>query len=670
VSGLGLAVLALSTASVAAGASSAEVAAIAPSDSPATILAKAANVLPSPRQLAWEQTEETAFLHFGVNTFDGREWGTGTENPSIFQPTGLNTDQWASSLKGAGFKEAILTAKHHDGFLLFPSKASSFGVAASSWDGGQGDVVKNFTTSMHNAGLKAGLYLSPADLHENQGGGRYANGSAYKSVTIPSDPSEVVNGLTFHFNSDDYNTYYENTLYELLTRYGSIDEIWWDNANPTGRYQPYDFSDWISMVRALQPNAAIENDGGPDIRWVGNEYGNARVSEWSVVPNTGNAATAADTIIDPPGGYGASDLGSDALLSQRKSDGTSAWNLLRWSPAECNLTLSAAHNWFWHPGDTWLSESSLEDSYYNSVGRNCNQLLDVGPNQQGLLDSSAVAALNQYGGAISSTFATNLAGGSTAADDSGTANTAGHTPDLAVDGNTATSWQPTGTTGALVLTLPASRTFDVVSVQEDLGVGQRVESYAVDIWNGSSWNQIASDTTVGHKKLIRLASAVTADRVRLRITGSRAAPGIAEFGLYKRPAGSATGGSVKSAASGRCLDVNGQSTTPGVQLQIWDCNGQANQRWTHTAGNQLTVYSGGSQLCLDASGQGTSNGTKVVTWTCNGGANQQWQLNSNGTITGMQSGLCLDVTGAGTANGTLVELWTCNGHSNQQWTLG
>ena len=304
------------------------------------------------------------------------------------------------------------------------------------------------------------------------------------------------------------------------------------------------------------------------------------------------------------------------------------------------------------------------------MGRNCNQLLDIGPDQQGVFDPTAVAALNTYGTAISSTFATNLAAGASAADDSGTSNTSGHTPNLAVDGSTGTSWQPTGTTGAVVLTLPSASTFDVVSVQEDLGIGQRVESYAVDAWNGSTWNQIASDTTIGHKKLIRLASPVTTSQLRLRITGSRAAPGIAEIGLYKRPAGSTTGGALKSAASGRCLDVNGQSTTPGVQLQIWDCNGGTNQQFTYTSSKQLTVYSGSSQLCLDAYGQGTASGTKVVTWTCNGGANQQWNLNSNGTITGVQSGLCLDVNGGGTANGTVVQLWSCTGGSNQQWSRG
>jgi alpha-L-fucosidase len=287
-----------------------------------------------------------------------------------------------------------------------------------------------------------------------------------------------------------------------------------------------------------------------------------------------------------------------------------------------------------------------------------------------VFDQSAVTVLSQLNARIAGTFGANLAGGATVANDTGTSNTNGHTPNLSLDGNLDTSWQPTGATGALVLTLPGTRTFDVISAQEDLHVGQRVESYAVDAWNGSSWNQIANDTTIGQKKLIRLPSPVTTGQVRLRITGSRTTPTIAEFGLFKRPGGSTAPGSVTSAASGRCLDVNGRSTTPGGRVQIWDCNGGANQSWTRGSAKQLTVYSGTDQLCLDADTQGTAAGTKVVTWTCDGQANQQWNVNSDGTITGVQSGLCLDVTGGATGNGTPIELWNCNGQSNQRWTLG
>ncbi|MEV5716764.1 ricin-type beta-trefoil lectin domain protein [Amycolatopsis mediterranei] len=653
------------TAPASAAANPAQVVPVAPNDSPATIIANAANVVPSPRQLAWQRLERMAFIHFGVNTFTDREWGTGTEDPNVFQPAGLNTDQWASSLKDAGFKGGILTAKHHDGFLLFPSKASTFGVASDrAWQNGGGDVVRNFTDSMHKYGLKAGIYLSPADLHENLSGGRFANGSAQKPVTIPSDPSEVVNGVTFQFTSDDYNAYFENTIYELMSRYGSIDEVWWDMANPTGRTQPYNFPDWIKIVRALQPGAAMENDGGPDIRWIGNENGYARQSETSVVPYAGNAAIAADNIVNPPGGNGATDLGSDSLLSQRKSDGTSAWNYLKWSPGECNGTLSARHDWFWHPNETWRGVPELEDMYYASVGRNCSMLLNVSPNRQGQLDQSAITVLSAFNTRLTGTFGTNLAAGATVADDTGTSNAAGRTPDLALDADLDSSWQPDATTGGLVFTLPAARTFDVLSVQEDLNSGQRVRSYAVDAWNGGTWTQITTDTTIGQKKLTRLSAPVTTTRVRLRITSSRAVPAIAEFGLFQRPGGGSAPGSITSTASGRCVDVNGQSTTNGAAVQLWDCNGGSNQRWTATSSKQLTVY---GTKCLDAYGAGTSAGTPVVIWDCHGGTNQQWTVNTDGTIVGGQSGLCLDANGAATANGTKLVLWTCTGAAGQKW---
>jgi alpha-L-fucosidase len=663
---LGVVVLGLPTTGSAA-AAPAPVIPVAPTDTASTIIANAANVVPAPRQLAWQRAERMAFIHFGVNTFTGREWGTGTEDPNVFTPTGLNTDQWAASLKDAGLKGGILTAKHHDGFLLFPSKYSTFGVTSDrAWQNGQGDVVKNFTDSMHKYGLKAGIYLSPADLHENQTGGRFANGSAQKQVTIPSDPSEIVNGVSFRFNSDDYNAYFENTIYELMSRYGTIDEVWWDMANPTGRNQPYNFLDWIKIVRALQPTASMENDGGPDIRWIGNEDGYARQSEWNVVPHVGNAAIAADNIVNPPGGNGAADLGSDNLLSQRKSDGTSAWNYLKWSPGECNGTLSARHNWFWQPNEVWRGVPELEEMYYGSVGRNCNSLLNIGPNRQGVFDQSAVTVLNQFNARLTGTFGTNLAAGATAANDSGTGNVEGRTPNLALDGNLDSSWQPTATTGGLVFTLPAARTFDVLSVQEDLNLGQRVKSYSVDAWNGSSWNQIASDTTIGQKKLIRLPSSVTASQVRLRITGSRATPAIAEFGLFQRPGGTTTAGTITSVSAGKCVDVSGSSTANGAAVQLWDCGTSTNQQWGRTASRQLVVY---GNKCLDAYGQGTSPGTAAVIWDCNGGTNQQWNVNSDGTITGGQSGLCLDAYGAGTANGTKIVLWTCNGGTNQKWQL-
>ncbi|NUT95369.1 MAG: hypothetical protein HOY78_25410, partial [Saccharothrix sp.] len=662
---LGAAVATL-PAGTAAAAAPAQAVPVAPNDSPATIIANAANVVPSPRQLAWQRLERMAFIHFGVNTFTGREWGTGTEDPNVFTPTGLNTDQWAASLKDAGFKGGILTAKHHDGFVLFPSRYTTFDVASdTAWQNGNGDVMRSFADSMRKYGLKVGVYLSPADLHENLSGGKFANGSPQRQVTIPSNPADVVNGVTFTVNSDDYNAYFENTLYEVMSRYGAVDEVWWDMANPTGRYQPYNFLDWIRIVRTLQPGAAMENDGGPDIRWIGNENGYARQSEWNVVPHTGNAAIAADNIVNPPGGNGAADLGSDSLLSQRKSDGTSAWNYLKWSPGECNGTLSARHNWFWQPNEVWRGVPELEDMYYGSVGRNCNSLLNVSPNRQGVLDQSAVSVLNQFNARLTGTFGTNHAAGATVANDSGTSNLDGRTPNLALDGNLDSSWQPTATTGGLVFTLPASKTFDVVSVQEDLNLGQRVKSYAVDAWNGTAWTQIVTDTTIGQKKLTRLSAPVTTSRVRLRVTGSRATPAIAELGLFQRPGGSAPQGSITGVQSGRCVDVEGVSTANGAAVHLWDCHGGSNQRWTQS-GKQLVVY---GNKCLDAYGAGTSPGTAAVIWDCHGGTNQQWNVNADGSITSVQSGLCLDAYGGATANGTKLVLWTCTGGTNQKWQL-
>jgi alpha-L-fucosidase len=605
---------------------------------------------------------QTAFLHFGVNTYQDREWGTGTEDPNIFQPTGLDTDQWITSLRDGGFKEAILTAKHHDGFLLFPSKYSNQSVASSSWRGGTGDVVKDFTTSTHKYGMKTGIYLSPADLHEAQPGGRFANGSTPKPVTIPSDPSEIVGGRTFHFTADDYNTYYLNTLYELLTRYGSIDEIWWDGADAAGDGQPYDTTDWITLVRTLQPNTAIFQN--VDIRWVGNEQGTARQSEWSPLPYTGDASTAADRWVDLPEVPWSDDLGSDTVLGQRKSDGTSAWNFLRWSPAECDTTMMN-EGWFWHSYETPKSPSQLEDTYYNTVGRNCNLLLDLPPDPDGVFDQTTLDALATYHNAISQTFATNLAAGSSAANDSGTANTSGHPPNLSVDGSLDTSWQPTGTTGGLVLSLAGTRTFDVISAQEDLNIGQRTESFAVDAWNGNAWTQVASDTTIGQKKLIRLDQPVTTSRIRLRITGSRSNTAIANVGLFLRPPGSRpVTGPITSGIAGKCLDVDGGHTDNGTHVQLYDCNGTAAQVWT--------AYPGGGPIknngkCLDIY-NGSGNGALMEIWDCHDGWNQQWQPQNN-TLVNPSSGRCLDDPAFSDVNGTQQELWDCNGGANQRWTL-
>ncbi|WP_333770738.1 RICIN domain-containing protein [Streptomyces sp. IBSBF 2435] len=490
---------------------------VSSTDTSQQLLAKAASVTPAPRQIAWQKEGLTGFIHFGPNTYTGSEVGSGTESPGLVQPVDLDTDQWMADFKNAGFTMVIMVAKHHDGMLMFPSAYSSYGIAASSWLGGKGDLVKSFTDSAHKYGIKVGLYLSPADLHENQAGGRFGNGSAAASAVIPSQGAG--SGPTFTVTADDYNRYYMNTLYELLTRYGTIDEVWFDGYDPTGGRQPYDVHDWYRMVRTLQPTAVMF---GPDVRWAGNENGSARSSEWSVVPQTGDAD--ADGPRSPTFGETATDIASDAQL-------TTASGYLAWSPAECDARLE--NGWFWHPDQPPKSLDALTSMYYASIGRNCQLLLDVPPDRTGRFDAADEARLAEFGQWIRTTFATDLAAGAAASNDTGTTAGAGNAPANAVDGDYATAWQPTATTGSLVVDLGATRTVDIVQVQEDIQIGQRVESFAVDAWNGSSWQQVANATTIGYKRLIRLATPVSTSRIRLRITGSRALPpAISSVSLY------------------------------------------------------------------------------------------------------------------------------------------
>ncbi len=545
------------------------VVAISSSDTQAQIIAKAATVTPTARQLTWQREELTGFAHFGPNTYTGRDLGLGTEDPDLIQPAGLNTDQWIQTFKDAGFEKVILTTKHHDGMLMFPSAYSSYGVASSSWLGGKGDIVKSFTDSAHKLGVKVGLYLSPADLHEYQPGGRFGNGSAAVTSTIPSNPTS---GPTFTFSADDYNRYYLNTLYELLTRYGAVDEVWFDGYDPTGGKQPYNYHDWFQLVRTLQPNAVVFN--GPDIRWVGNESGVARTSEWSVIPNDNTPDV--DGLRSPTYGETADDIAGDSKL-------TTASTYLAWYPGECDAKLGPS--WFWHPNQTPKSLDALTTMYYTSVGRNCPLLLNIGPDQSGVIDTANATRLADFGAKLRSMFATDLAAGASAANDTGTSNTAGNDPANALDADDSTAWQPTTTTGGLVLDLGARRSFNTVLLQENIQVGQRVSGFAVDAWTGSAWQQVGSATTIGYKRLLQLGSPVTTSKLRLRITASRALPpAIATIRLYddgsaanlalNRPATQSS--TSNSAPASRAVDGNtdgdffaGSVTHTNVDTNAW-----------------------------------------------------------------------------------------------------
>ncbi|MDE6264745.1 MAG: alpha-L-fucosidase, partial [Paramuribaculum sp.] len=284
-------------------------------DSPEVIIAKAAHVVPTKQQAEGLDREFIAFVHFGPNTFSRREWGTGKESPDLFNPTGLDTDQWVKAMKDAGMKMVILTVKHHDGYVLWQSRYTKHGIMSSPFMDGKGDILKSLSESAHKYGLKLGVYLSPADLYqiENEEG-LYGNLSPKTKRVIPREvegrPFE--NQTKFEFVVDDYNEYFLNQLFEILTEYGPVDEVWFDGAHPKRKGgQTYNYPAWKELIHTVAPNAVVF--GREDVRWCGNEAGDTRDTEWNVIPFAANPDTMTSF-----GDLRAQDLGSRAKLMEGK----------------------------------------------------------------------------------------------------------------------------------------------------------------------------------------------------------------------------------------------------------------------------------------------------------------------------------------------------------------
>ena len=545
-------------------------------DSSAVIAEKAAKVLPRANQTTWMRLERTFFLHFGVNTFNGVEWGTGREDASIFNPTALDANQWCSAMQNFDGKMIVLVCKHHDGFCYWPSRYTPHSVADSPWRGGKGDEVREVAEAARAHGLKLGVYLSPADLFQlrtnpKNPGGYYGNGSSNVLSIIPTDPasfqSNPANGraptpgfTNYTYMVDDYNRYFLNQLYELLTEYGPITEVWFDGANPDPSvHETYNYQAWYDLIRSLQPNAVIMGKG-PDVRWVGNEGGVGRTTEWSVVP----LPTAPDQCRWP-------DLYGDLGSREKLTPGSHLW----WYPAEVNVTILDRGAWFWAPQKHPRSLSELSDIYYRSIGRNGNLILNLSPDTRGLIPDDQLEALVKTALVVKDTFATDLAaGGKLTADNSNNS----HDASLALDGNLDTWWEAASgkTNGTVTLTLPKAVTFDIVSLQEAVDHrGQRIESFVIETWNGSAWinaEKIQSDelTTVGHHRLIRLKAPVTTDQVRIRITGARLESTLAEIGLFKK---SLYGQS--PAISDRDADNLVTISNPGIGKMVYTVDGTA-----------------------------------------------------------------------------------------------
>lgn len=470
------------------------------SDSEQEIIRKAASVVPKPQQYDWQKLEFIAFVHFGINTFTDREWGEGTEDPAIFNPSHLDTDQWIRTFKDAGMKLAILTAKHHDGFCLWPSKYTNHSVKNSPWKNGKGDVVREFVNACRKYGLKVGLYLSPWDRNNPDYG-----------------------------DSPKYNQYFLNQLRELLTEYGEITEVWFDGAcgeGPNGKKQVYDWQAYYRLIRELQPGAVIFGMS-PDLRWVGTETGYGRDTEWSVIPlkldpQFKNKFPFGSHPLDEiynPGDMTDYDLGSRKKIADA--------DLLFWYPAETDVSIRPG--WFYHPSQDSLVKSvdKLADIYFNSVGKNGVFLLNVPPDKRGLIHDNDVKNLIGLKEVIDRTFNTDYSEASI----------------IKVNGEeiqTKENFFSNGywlagemnTNPVIEIELAAEATFDVVMLQEEIRVGQRIEKFFLEYWNGNEWIKFSEGTTVGYKRLLRFEP-VTAGRIRLIIEESRMNPALSGLGLFK-----------------------------------------------------------------------------------------------------------------------------------------
>jgi alpha-L-fucosidase len=387
-------------------------------------------------------------------------------------------------------KMIILTAKHHDGFCLWPSKYTEHSVKNSPWRDGKGDVVRELADACREAGLAMGIYLSPWDMHEPTYG-----------------------------DTAKYNEFYKNQLRELLTNYGEVAEVWFDGAKgPNAKDMEYDWHGYYALVRELQPNAVIFN--GPDVRWVGNEAGYARESEWSVMNRN-----------DKPFDFvnaQAKDLGSIKALGDGEN--------LIWYPAEADVSIRPG--WFYHASqdDKVKSLEKLLDIYFSSVGRNSLLLLNIPPDRRGLIHENDAKRLRELRKVLGEIFDENLALGAVVKASHVRGKHLEYRADKTVDANSDTYWSTDdGTTSATIeFDLGKRCTFNVAELAEHIKIGQRVEEFVLESWNGQNWKEFAHATTIGYKRLLRFDDVAT-EKVRLRILKSRVCPTISNFGLYYAP---------------------------------------------------------------------------------------------------------------------------------------
>lgn len=454
--------------------------------------------LPSERQLAWHELEFYAFVHFNMNTFTNMEWGFGNENPELFNPSQLDCRQWAKVCKQAGMKGIILTAKHHDGFCLWPSLYTEHSVKNSPWKNGKGDVVRELAEACKEYGLKFGIYLSPWDRNHAD------------------------------YGKPEYLIYFRNQLKELLTNYGEIYEVWFDGANGgNGWYGGanetrkidnktyYDWENTYKIVRDLQPNACMFSDAGPDIRWVGNEEGWARETNWCML----NKDSVAPGVV--------SNL---EWLRAGQENGT------HWLPAEVDVSIRPG--WYYHQSEDQKVKSlpKLLDIYYNSVGRNASLLINFPVDTRGLIHEKDAEQILKLAETIKNDFALNLVEGKKITSSNHRGNSKKYNPENISDNNPETYWatDDSVTTSSITVDFGESTEFNRILLQEDIRFGQRIRNFSVEALVNNVWQLVDNQTTIGRKRILRFPN-VVATQLRVNILDSRACPVMANLAVYKAP---------------------------------------------------------------------------------------------------------------------------------------
>ena len=429
-------------------------------------------LVPTPQQLEWQQMEFTAFLHFGMNTFTGNEWGDGKESPELFNPSELDCEQWVKALKDGGFKMALITAKHHDGFCLWPTATTEYSVKNSPWKDGKGDVVRELRDACEKYGMKFGVYLSPWDR----------NAECYG-------------------DSPAYNKFFIEQLSELLTNYGEVHEVWFDGANgegPNGKKQEYDWTAILAKIRELQPKA-VTAIMGDDVRWVGNEGGMGRDTEWSATAMAPGSYTHKKEAMEALGINNMSkDLGSRELIAKAQE--------AYWYPSEVDVSIRPG--WFYHADqdERVRSLANLVNIYYRSVGCNSVLLLNIPPDKRGLIHEVDVQRIKELSEYINKTFANNYV----------------------ENGNQV--WKAE-IGQSKEYNVKANAMVNTFLIQEDIAKGQRVEDFLVEVYSNGAWQYAAEGTTVGYKRLLRFSDC-TPEKIRITIRSTRATANITNVGLY------------------------------------------------------------------------------------------------------------------------------------------